>query len=193
MTKKNLVISATAKSLLMIATVFVLVGAGCGDQTRLVPPTEPPSGKRAAATRAEDSIFVIEGEPVTLNDGRAEVRLSADAAVTTVTEIFGTPVAADLDGDGDLDAAIFLARDGGGSGRFYYAAASINESGEYRGTNAILLGDRVAPQTLEVRDGVIIANYADRKTGEPMTNQPSVGVSKYLRLESGELKETAKP
>ena len=174
---------------LILAAALVVIGAGCAAKTE----TGASTGKRAPATRTEDAIFVVEGEPVALNGGVAEIRLSADAAVTTTTRIFGEPVEADLDADGDMDAVVWLTRDGGGSGTFYYVAASIKEDWGYRGTEAYPIGDRIAPQTLEFRDSLIIANYADRKPGEPMTEQPSVGVSKYFRLEAGELQPTEQP
>jgi hypothetical protein len=188
----------------LLALSLLLIGAGCAQApaapapqdapaAETAPPSEAPTGKRAPATRVEDSIFIVDGEPVTLTAGISEVRPSADSATVIVTRLFGEPVPTDLDGDGDLDAAVFLSRDNGGSGIFYYVAASLNEDGLYRGTTAILMGDRVAPQTLEVRGPLIIANYADRNPGEPMTARPSLGVSKYLRIEDGDLKETTQP
>jgi hypothetical protein len=47
----------------------------------------------------------------------------------------------------------------------------------------------VAPQTSQVRDGELVVNYADRRPGEPMTTQPSIGVSKYLKVADGKLVE----
>jgi hypothetical protein len=180
----------TMKRLLIAAAALVSIGAGCAASTQV---STAPEAKRAPATRTADAIFIVEGEPVTLNGGVAEIRLSADAAVTTTTRIFGEPVSADLDGDGDMDAAVWLTRDGGGSGTFWYVAASIKEEWGYRGTEAYPIGDRIAPQTLEIHDAVIVANYAERKPGEPMTADPSVGVSKYFRVEAGELQPTEKP
>ena len=60
-------------------------------------------------------------------------------------------------------------------------------NGGFRGTNAVLLGDRIAPQTIEIRDGVVIANYTDRRPEESMAVPPSVGMSKYLVVKAGEL------
>jgi hypothetical protein len=65
-------------------------------------------------------------------------------------------------------------------------AALKTESG-YTGTNAVFLGDRIAPQTTSITDGTLIVNYADRAPGEPMTAAPSVGVSKYLVIQNGTL------
>jgi hypothetical protein len=70
----------------------------------------------------------------------------------------------------------------------------VDEDGRYQGTNAVLLGDRIAPQTTEIRDGgMLIVNYVERKPGEPMTTRPSMGVSKYLKVEGTMLVEIQPP
>jgi carboxymethylenebutenolidase len=107
--------------------------------------------------------------------------------------LFDDPVYADLNGDGVEDAAVILDYAPGGTGDFYYVAAAFNVNGDYQGSEGILLGDRIAPQSLDLRDGVIIANYAERKPGEPFTTEPSVGVSKYFRVVNGKLTEVPKP
>ncbi len=96
---------------------------------------------------------------------------------------FGNEAVGDLNGDGVPDVAFIFTQSGGGSGTFYYVVAALKEVQGYQGTNAVLLGDRIAPQTTEIKDGQLIVNYADRKPNEPMTAQPSVGVSKYLRVQ----------
>lgn len=173
---------------LFAAAVLVTLGAGCKADT-----AEAPAAKRAPAAKVEDSIFIVEGMPVTMNDGYAEEAPTADAATKTVTRIFGVPVPGDLDGDGDLDAAVILSRDPQASGTFYYVVASIKEDWGYRGTEAYPLGDRIAPQTLEIKDGVIIANFAVRAEGDPMTTPPSIGVSNYYRIEDGEMTSIENP
>jgi len=124
-----------------------------------------------------NNTYVIENESIMLQGGRAVTD------ETTVTQYFGNDVTGDLNGDGMTDVAFILVQNSGGSGTFYYVVASVRTLDGYRGTNAIFLGDRIAPQTTEIRDGVLIVNYADRKQGEPMTVRPSVGVSKYLKVE----------
>lgn len=138
-----------------------------------------------------NTTYMIEGASVTLNLGSAESEVAPGSASKLVTKVFGEPVYGDLDGDGDDDAAIFLTQDGGGSGTFYYAVAAINEDGAYKGTKAILLGDRIAPQTINIREGFLVANYADRKAGDEMTAQPSMGVSMYAALVNGDLVKIA--
>ena len=82
-----------------------------------------------------------------------------------------------------------FSRPPGGSGTFFYVAAALNREGTYRGTNGILFGDRISPQTIQIRNGVVVANYADRQPGEAMAVPPSVGKTKYLILKRGQLEE----
>lgn len=133
--------------------------------------------------------YMIEKTAVTLENGKAEASVSPNSATKVSTMAFGEPVRGDLNGDGVSDATLILAQNSGGSGTFYYVVAALNIGNAVLGTNAIFLGDRIAPQTLEVRNGQIIANYAERKQGEPMTTQPSMGVSKYLNVVNGALVE----
>lgn len=117
--------------------------------------------------------YYISGVPVHLGEG----------GVT----YFGNEVEGDIDGDGDLDKAFLIVDQPGGSGSFYYLAGAINDGGKYTGTNAMLIGDRIAPQTTEYRmleapyGARVIVNYADRAPGEPFTTQPSVGKSIYAK------------
>ncbi|MDA0302560.1 MAG: hypothetical protein O2822_08540, partial [Chloroflexi bacterium] len=111
------------------------------------------------------------------------------AAPGSTTRVFGNQATGDLDGDGQADVAFVLTQSPGGSGTFFYAAAALRTATGSRGTNAVLLGDRIAPQTTRIVDGLIEVNYAERKAGEPMTAQPSVGVTKRLRVVDGKLVE----
>ena len=122
-------------------------------------------------------------------NGKAESSAAPGSATKITTIIFGIPVSGDLNGDGKPDAGIMIVQEPGGSGTFYYVAAAVNTTSGAKGTNAILLGDRVAPQNIEITNGEIIANYADRKPGEPFTVQPSQGISKYLILNGDTLVE----
>lgn len=137
-------------------------------------------------------IFIIEGQPVTLVNGRAETPVAPGSASKVVTQYFGNVATGDLSGDGMPDVAFILTQNSGGSGTFYYIVVTlVAADGSYQGTNAILLGDRIAPQTTEIRNGQLIVNYADRAAGEPMTAQPSVGVSKYLEVQGTTLVEVS--
>lgn len=169
------------KTYIIIAVVALLLLLG---GTYLYSGTSP-----SVVSDYKNTTYTIEGNPVTLVNGRAEVASVPDSASRTVTQYFGNDATGDLNGDGVPDVAFILTQSGGGSGTFYYVVAALKTSEGYYGTNALLLGDRIAPQTTEIRNGQVIVNYAERKAGEPMTMQPSVGVSKYLEVQGVTLKE----
>ncbi len=149
-------------------------------------------GKPAATTASADyksATYSIEDSSVTLSEGYSETPAAPGSASMVTTKYFGDDASGDLNGDGVADAAFLLTQDGGGTGTFYYAAAALKTPTGWTGTNAIYLGDRIAPQTTSIQDGKITVNYADRKPGEAMTVAPSVGVSKYLKISGGRLVE----
>ncbi len=145
----------------------------------------------SAALGYKNSTYTVDGTPITLVNGRAEAPAAPGSASKKVTQYFGNNATGDLNGDGVPDAAFILTQSGGGSGTFYYVAAAIKTvDGGYEGTTAYLLGDRIAPQTTQIQNGEIVANYADRNPGEPMTARPSAGKTKYLVLDGTTLKES---
>lgn len=128
-----------------------------------------------AVTDYKSATYTIEGEPVAI-DG-------------STTRYFGNELKTDLDGDGKEDVAFIVTQDHGGSGTFYYAVAALNTDHGYVGSDGYLLGDRIAPQSTNLSPNpqqkyVVVFNYADRAAGEPMTAQPSVGKSVYLKIDS---------
>ena len=134
--------------------------------------------------------YEIDGRDVMLQDGVAEIEIAPGSASKMAIAYFGNDVVGDFNADGTDDIAFLLATDGGGSGTFFYVVAALLSPNGYVGTNAVLLGDRIAPQTTNFQNGTIVVNYAERKPGEPMTTRPSVGVSKYLTIQNGRLTET---
>lgn len=196
----------TRTSLVALAAGLALFTAACGSEdtpaagTSTATPTATetatevtgtgtPAAPAAGAADARNATYLIEGKEVTLVDGVAEVEAAPGSASKITTRYFGNEATGDLNGDGHPDIAVILTQDGGGSGTFFYVAVALHSDSGYIGTNAVLLGDRVAPQPTEIRDGEVIANYAGRAPGEPMTAQPSVGTSKYLVVRDGTLVE----
>lgn len=161
---------------------------GCSDLSQSPTPTAP-AQTPAAPGSYKDASYEIEGRIIALTNGVSEIEAAPGAASKIATRYFGNEATGDLNGDGTPDLAFLLTQSSGGSGTFYYVVVAVRTSDGYRGTNAVLLGDRVAPQTTGFRNGTLIVNYAERKPGEPMTARPSVGVSKYLKIVNGRLVE----
>lgn len=132
----------------------------------------------------KNATYMIDGKPVTLVNGVSEVEAAPGSASKVVTKYFGNNAKGDINGDGIVDLAFLITQEGGGSGTFFYAVGAVqNADGTYKGTDAVLLGDRIAPQTTEIQNGQVIVNYAVRKNDEPMTAQPSIGKTMRLKLD----------
>ncbi|MDD5110239.1 MAG: hypothetical protein PHI63_03410 [Patescibacteria group bacterium] len=177
------------KNFLRYATlglVFAGIAIGC-TPTKNPQPESTPTPVAAVAADPKNCTYSVDGKNITLANGSAETTID-DTQAKLITRYFGNEVAGDFNGDGTPDVAFLLTQDAGGSGTFYYVAVALGGT-KCQGTNAVLLGDRIAPQSSEFRDGQIIVNFADRKPGEPMTAKPSVGVSKYFRVENSQLAE----
>lgn len=106
---------------------------------------------------------------------------------TEGTKYFGNEAIGDLNGDNRPDTAFLFTREPGGSGTFYYVAVALGTGNGYTGTNAVLLGDRIAPQNTSIEEEDVIVNYADRDGSAPMTTKPSIGVTSYFKIVDGRL------
>jgi hypothetical protein len=154
--------------------------------------TQTPSNETVSIADLKNGTYLIDGQSITLVDGVAENELAPGSASKQITRYFGNEVNIDLNSDGLMDAAFLLQQETGGSGTFYYVVAALKTENGYVGTNAIFLGDRIAPQSTNVdpnNPSQFIVNYADRNADEPMSAQPTVGVSKTFKLENGSLVE----
>ncbi|MEK7462398.1 MAG: hypothetical protein AAB618_02385 [Patescibacteria group bacterium] len=145
------------------------------------------------ASDYKDAEYRIEGTLVQLTDGVSVMDAAPGSSSKITTSYFGNEFMTDLNGDGREDIVFLLTQDTGGSGTFYYAVAALNLEEGYVGSDGYLLGDRIAPQSIETspnprHKSVVVVNYADRAVGEPMTTQPSVGKSVYLKLDSSDMK-----
>ncbi len=130
--------------------------------------------------------YLIEKKSVTLIDGYNEAMITPVSAAKQITRYFGNEATGDFNNDGKEDVAFLLTQQGGGSGVFYYIAVDLGGIG---GTNALMLGDRIAPQTTEFKNGLINVNYAERNMDEPFTVAPSIGLSNYYKIVNNKLVE----
>ncbi len=136
----------------------------------------------------KNTTYTIGGEKVTLKDGVSKVPAAPGSASFVTTNYFGNEVNADFDADGRQDVAFLLTQNTGGTGTFYYLVATLNKETGYVGSDAIFLGDRIAPQTTEIKENnIIVVNYAERKPGESFAEIPSVGKSIWLKLDPASL------
>jgi hypothetical protein len=146
--------------------------------------------KQGGAVDPKNATYKMQDQVITLVNGRHEETSAPGEEVQwkTVTQYFGNDAKGDLNGDNVPDIAFILTQNGGGTGTFFYVVTAIqNPAGRFIGTNGVLIGDRIAPQTTEIRNGELIVNYADRRPDEPFSAQPTIGVSLRLKVDGQEL------
>ena len=194
-----------SKAWIILAVFLIWVLAACvpASQQQDTPTAAPEAAQTKApvnppgnTTDPQNATYLIDAKEVTLENGVAEQEAAPGSATKIVTRYFGNEVEIDLNSDGLMDSGFLLTQDSGGSGTFYYVAAAIDNAGDTLGTNAIFLGDRIAPQSTNVDPNnpvQFIVNYAERKAGDPMSAEPSVAVSRTFKLENGMLVEVGTP
>jgi len=145
------------------------------------------TGNMTSAAHPEDATYRINGKDVTLVNGQNETAIEGSASKIITRVWSGEPQFGDLNGDGINDAVIIIIQETSGSGIFFYVAAALKNqtTGGYNGTDAYVLGDRIAPQNFSISKGIIEVNYADREPWQPMTTPPSVGATTYLHVVNG--------
>jgi heat shock protein HslJ len=159
-------------------------------------PKELPSNEAAPGRDPENATYLIEGEAITLVKGIAEKELTPGSASKQATRYFGNAVEIDLNSDGLMDSAFLLVQGSGGSGTFYYVVAALKTAGGYWGTNAIFLGDRIAPQLTFIdpdNPSRFVVSYGERRADEPMSSKPTQMVSRTFRIDDGLLVEVVTP
>jgi hypothetical protein len=121
--------------------------------------------------------YVIDGERIVLGDE---------------FQYFGNDFEVDLDNDGQEDVVFLLTQKTEGSGTLYYVVGAFKKEAGYVGSDGYLLGDRITPQSIEMspnprHKNVIVVNYTTRAHNEPMTSEPSVDTSVYLKIDSANM------
>lgn len=175
--KNKIIIILLSLLLILSVTFFVKQYIGTNVSTEV-----------AIAHDPKNATYNIDGQSVTLVNGTSIVPIASSSVLKVTTQYFGNEVTHDFDGDGRIDTAAIITQNTGGSGTFYYVVAALNTVNGYVGSQGLLLGDRIAPQTTEISQDpktpdVIIVNYADRKSGQSFAEQPSVGKSIWLKFD----------
>lgn len=179
--------------LLLSCACLLALSWGCtADNTTRA--TVPKSGRqegvepaRSGAVNPLEAAYMVENQETQLHQGRAVQPAAPGAATRIETRVLGRPEYGDLNGDGLDDAVLLLRHDPGGSGTFYYVAAALFNGSGWQGTRAVFLGDRILPQGIEISNGVITVHYLDRRPDQPMSAPATLGVSKRLRVQNGQL------
>jgi hypothetical protein len=166
----------------MMVTVMIL--AACTPAAKFASTVE-----KLPIASYKDATYQIDGKSIPLVNGLFEAEAAPGSASKIIIRHFGNDAIGDLNGDGKEDVAFLLTKDTGGSGTFYYVVVALRTATGYQGTNAVLLGDRIAPQATNIENGMVIVNYADRKPDESFAMKPSVGISKYLKVIDSKLVE----
>ncbi len=145
-----------------------------------------PSEKAGGTFRPDPSsaTFIFDDETVTLSKGRNTNDESAEETALLDEIAYG-----DLNADGKEDTVVLLARSGGGSGVFIYVAAYVSGPVNYKGSNAVFLGDRIAPSNISIANGVVTVSYLDRREDEALAAEPTIEVTKKFVYRNGELEE----
>ncbi len=176
------------KNLNIVLVVLVIVGVGAyffiNRSSENVKITQQPQQlAQGSAFDGRSASFAVDDRTVTLVNGFSEIPIANSSSKIT-TRYFGNEATGDLNGDGLPDQAFLITQNTGGGGTFYYVVVAMKNAGGYKTTNAFLIGDRIAPQSTEIHSDSqeLYVNFAERKPGEPMTTQPSIGVTLFLKV-----------
>ncbi len=157
---------------------------------------EPPQQFKEAAPVEQSMIPVKElmnatysgiyAEPFTLMDGMFAD--SIEEQPFTVRYIEDAELFADLDGDGDQDAVVFLLERGGGTAVFTYIAAQLNQNGQPVDAGTAMVEDRTQVRSAAIEEGQIVLNITTRGPGDADCC-PSHKTRKTYALEENRLVE----
>ena len=167
----------------IIALIIIFIGMSYWVYQSII--NKPPK------TTPLNTTYTINGEDFTLLDGKIEKEIVLGAASKIKINVFEANTQGDINNNGLDDTVILLTYNAGGSGTFFYVALALQEEEGYKGTNAVLIGDRITPQTTNIVNGTLIVNYTDRYPWESFSTEPSIDKSKHLTFKDQELKEVA--
>ena len=132
---------------------------------------------------------MIDNESITLSAGRNETQITPTSALVEETVLLDKFAYGDVNADDKEDTALLLARYGGGSGTFIYVAVFVSGPVTYRGSDALFIGDRVAPQSISINNGIVTVDYLDRGPDEAFAAEPTIPTSKQFIYKNGEFVE----
>jgi hypothetical protein len=140
----------------------------------------------------KNTSYDIEGIAILLQNGKGVYATStSEVSSSSTVEYFGNDLRVDLNNDSKEDAAFFVTRkEVGTQDIYYYLVVALNTRDGYIGTNGILIGDRITPQSIEFKNGEMVATYLDRKPDESMKSKPTVSLSRHFKITDTTLEES---
>jgi len=136
---------------------------------------------------ASNATFLFDDGPITLKKGTNEQEVAPGSALTQETTLTNTIEYGDINGDKKDDAVVVLMQTSGGSGVFIYLAGYVSGPVNYKGTNAVFIGDRIEPKSISIKNNIITLNYLDRQPNEPFSSKPTVSINQQFVYKNGEL------
>jgi uncharacterized membrane protein/heat shock protein HslJ len=105
---------------------------------------------------------------VKLTNGIYKEKIVPDSASDLVITLSDKVAYGDINGDGDMDAAVILITNAGGSGTFHHLAVVINQNGSPKHAASQFLGDRVELKSLSVESEAIAIEMITHGPNDPM-------------------------
>ena len=136
-----------------------------------------------------NATFIFDDESITLSGGRNEKAIVPGSTLTEETALTDILAYGDINSDNKEDVALLLTRSGGGSGTFIYLAAFVSGPVNYKGSEATFIGDRIAPQSITIKENVATVEYLDRRVDDSFTTEPTVHTSKQFIYKDGGFQE----
>lgn len=136
----------------------------------------------------ESATFLFDDGSTTLAHGKSS-KIDSGTGLSDDIWLLDEKASGDLNNDGKTDSAVLLARSGGGSGTFIYLAVYVSGPVNYKGSNAIFIGDRISPESISISNGVVTLHYLDRGEQEPMSAEPTLENTKQFVYKNGTLEE----
>jgi len=136
-----------------------------------------------------NATFQFDDGPITLKKGTATTNLTPNGELSQETDLTDNIAYGDLNNDSKNDAVFLLIQTSPGTGVFFNIAAYVSGVVNYKGTNAIFLGDRVTPKSISIKNGIVTVTYLDRTASEAMTDEPTLLITKQFTYTHGALAE----
>lgn len=131
----------------------------------------------------EGTKYSVDGELIIIHKGKALAETLPRKNCTAIS-VIGTPLLADLNGDGLKDITFLLEQINSRGEQLSYIAYALRSLDSYVGSNTIYLGKNIDPEILLYADKEIMVNYVGKRT--------NIGRSKYYIVRNNMLTEVAR-